>query len=193
MDRIIPYGYPTIPGGASGGASVDPTPPSSDDPDTPTATPYDLSDLKMLSKGLVSVTNEVANVKVGKTASADISILQYVITTGIVPVDLTGVKQIVMTGTDIESDDFVLTADGVSIKDQITNYDLISTTKTIETFLDGDSFVLGNATSKAYKITSTKWNAAAVGKQIVFHYPVHIVVYDVAGEIMQEYDSEVTL
>ena len=188
MDRIIPFGYPTIPGGASGGASVDPTPPSSDDPDTPAAaTPYDLSNLSMVSRGVQNNTDAVANVRIGKTATSAVYLFDYVIFSGIVPVDLTGVKQIKLEGPSYSDENFIFTADGVSIKDKMNGLKM-NTTKTIQYFVDGEVYIA--AANESFLVSKDNWNTYAKDKQIVLKYPVHITVYDTAGEIMQEYDAE---
>lgn len=186
MDRIIPFGYPTIVGGASGGASVDPTPPSSDDPQPVPTTPYDLSNLVMVSRGVHNNTDEFANVRVGKTASSTVYLYDYMTASGIVPINLTGVKQIKFEGPGYSDENFIFTADGVSIKDKLlgTKIDL---TKSYLYFVDGD---IQGATSNAFQISKDNWNTYAKDKQIVLQYPVHITVYDTAGEIMQEYDAE---
>lgn len=190
MDRIIPFGYPTIPGGASGGASVDPTPPSSDDPQPGVSTPYNLDNLSITPKGIADNTEKVANVFVGKSATGTVSLWNYAIATGIIPVDLTGVKQIKLETPYFSDDSFILTADGVSVKDKITGGSRISGTKTIQTFLDSDNFYL---TNDGYLITQQNWNSYLRDKQIVFSCPMDITVYDTAGEIMQQVTVEVKL
>lgn len=185
MDRIIPFGYPTIPGGASGGASVDPTPPSSDDPQPGPATPYDLSNLVMVSKGVHDNTDAIANVRVGKTVSSPVYLFQYATLSGIVPVDLTGVKQIKYEGPAYSDENFIFTADGVSIKDKLLGMKM-NLTISFKSFVDGDLYMA----SDSYQVSKDNWNTYAKDKQIVLKYPVHITVYDAAGEIMQEYDSE---
>lgn len=190
-DRIIPFGYPTIPGGASGGASVDPTPPSSDDPQPgPASLPYNLDNLSIAPKGIVDNCDTVANVSIAKTATADVRIWNYVIAKGIVPVDLTGVKQITMVCPSYSSDSFVFTADGVSVKDKFTGGFYINATKTILTFQDDDNMYASN---DGYLITKSNWNTYISGKQIVFSCPMEVTVYDTAGEIMQQVTVEVKL
>lgn len=189
MDRIIPFGYPTIVGGASGGASVDPTPPSSDDPQPGPATlPYDLENVSFRSKGLVENTETVANVHVAKTTTATVQLMQYAIVEGIVPVDLTGVRQIKLSCPNKSDDSFIFTADGTDIKDKLGEFHSIDITKGILEFQDGDMFT-GN---QLYYITKDNWNPLS-GKQIVFKCPLTIKVYDTAGEIMQEYETELTI
>lgn len=189
MDRIIPYGYPTIPGGASGGASVDPTPPSSDDPQPGVSTPYNLDDMTVVPKGLSDNCNQVANVFVGKPATAEVYIFKYLTVQGVIPVDLTGVKQIKLE-TPLKSDDsFILTADGVSVKDKITAGNRINRTYSISEFANGDLFV----DALAYYFSKDNWNSYLKDKQILFSCPMEITVYNTAGEIMQQETVEVKL
>lgn len=139
----------------------------------------------MVSRGVNNNTDAIANVRVGKTASSAVYLFDYITASGIVPVDLTGVKQITLEGPSYTDENFILTADGVSLKDKLLGLKLNKTT-TIQYFLDGDLYIA----SDSYQLSKDNWNSYARDKQIVLKYPVHITVYDTAGEILQEYDAE---
>lgn len=197
MDRIIPFGYPTIPGGASGGASVDPTPPSSDDPDTPTTLPYNLDGLKAVPTALRNVCEYVGNVWIATgTISQDLRIgrAEDITLEGIVPLDLTEVRQISLTGpTSWRADGVVFTADGVDIRDKITDYSYginLPRTVGIDKFLNDKTGVIGYGNPR---FTVNDYNTYVKGKQIVVSFPVHVEVLDAQGEILQSADMAVSL
>lgn len=141
-------------------------------------------------KGLVDNVEQVANVFIGKSASASIYFFNYIIVQGIIPVDLTGVKQVKLESVSYSDDSFILTADGVSVKDKITGGSRINTTKAISGFADSDNMYID---AQTYIISKENWNSYLKDKQIVFSCPMDITVYDTAGEIMQEKTVEVSL
>ena len=196
MDRIIPFGYPTIPGGASGGASVDPTPPSSDDPQPPATLPYNLDNLHIIPN-ISQYCTQVGNVFVGQniSGSGTVGILSRAKLQGIIPQDLTGVRQINISGPAFGTNG-VFTADGEQIPNsKLYNNQGINTTKTITQFLDTDDFsvVIGDVNGYAANMSYSDWNSLCKDKQIVIEIPLTIKVYDTAGEIVQEYETELTL
>lgn len=194
-DRIIPFGYPTIPGGASGGASVDPTPPSSDDPVTPTTLPYDLDSFRIVPN-IVNAGQIIGNVFVADTTNETyLRLFSPVKFQGIIPKDLTGVKQIGIEGPVMTDERVVFTADGEAIPtNKIVNKEIANNlTFTITQFLDTDDFSVVFGNNNYQSMAKADWNSLCAGKQIVLKYPVTVTVYDTAGEELQQIETEIKI
>lgn len=184
-DRVIPFGFPEIPGGASGGASIDPTP-------TPSSVIYDLSECAAINKGMDDNSTAVGNVHVGNSVSGKIQINRMTFS-GIVPVDLTGVSRVIITGN---FSDLFFTLDGTDKKSIIELNDGtapaadadFTKSLTIMSFKDGNITV-----DPDLYISQTNWNTYVKDKQIIFKWPLTIEPVDSNGDAMATYNVEASL